>query len=204
MEVKIEILNKRFKTKNVVNNLNLELSGGQIYGFVGPNGSGKSVVMQLIAGFLVPDSGTIYINQVNKKKKRFDTTIGVLFDDTGYLPSLTGLENLYELAKINKNVSVDEIKEYMERFDLNPEDQTAMKDYSLGMKQKVFIIQAIMENQQILLLDEPFNGLDGKAVGVLKSLLRAFKEQGKLVVVSSHHQEDLDDLCDDYILFKEK
>lgn len=200
MEIKIENLSKEFKENLVLDNINLELSSGKIYGVVGNNGSGKTMLLRAVAGLILPTTGEIMIDdKMLHRDISFPEKMGVLIEKPELLNYLTGFENLKFLASVKQLISEEDIKEYMRKFSLDPLSRKIVKKYSLGMKQKLGIIQAIMENQELLVLDEPFNALDENTVKILRTLLLEYKEMGKLIIITSHHEEDIDLLCDEII-----
>lgn len=198
MDIKISNLSKRFRSAEVLRGINLQFESGKIYGIVGTNGSGKTMLLRAIAGLIFPSEGTIVVDdKVLHKQIDFPPEMGILIEKPEFLKNLTGFENLKLLAEVKKIVSDAKIKEYMIQFGLNPNDKKTVRKYSLGMRQKLGIIQAIMENQQLLILDEPFNGLDEGAVEMLRNMLRQYKKEGRLIIITSHHKEDIEALCDD-------
>ncbi len=204
MLIKIEKFSKAFKGNYVLEDINLEFSSGKIYGIVGDNGSGKTMLLRGIAGLIMPTEGQVSVDgKVIHKDISFPESMGVLIERPELLNYLTGFENLRFLADIKQIVSDQEIEDYMEKFGLDPKSKKTLKKYSLGMKQKIGIIQAIMENQELLILDEPFNALDEDTVGMLRQMLLEFKEEGKLIIITSHHAEDINILCDEIIRLKE-
>ncbi|EAD3120123.1 ATP-binding cassette domain-containing protein, partial [Listeria monocytogenes] len=130
------------------------------------------------------------------KKEDFPQNIGILINEPTFIPIYSGLKNLLLLAEINHNIDENQVREFMLKVGLEPDNKTIVKNYSLGMKKKLAICQAIMENQSILLLDEPFNGLDFSAMSEIRSILETLKEEGKTILLTSHHQTDLDNFCD--------
>lgn len=194
--IKIEKLCKSFHKQCLLKDVNIDFDGGKIHGIVGFNGSGKSVFFKLLAGFLYPDSGTININGNNITKQcRFPENMGVLINKTGFIGDRTGYENLKFLADINKRISNEKIVEFIELTGLDSQLDTKVKNYSLGMKQKLGICQAVMENQNIILLDEPFNALDKKSAVTISNLIKTLNKEGKTIFITSHRQEDIDNLC---------
>lgn len=186
-------------------NVNLKVEKGEIYGIRGHNGSGKSVLFKIMCGFMKPDSGLVKIDHHYKNEKDdFPKKFGVLIDQPGYKANQTGFDNLKSLAAINDLISDQDIRQAMERVGLNPDIKQKMRNYSLGMKQKVGIVQAFMEGQEVLLLDEPFNALDVASVNQVRDLILGFKKEGKTVVLTSHNQEDLDLLCDQQYLINQE
>ena len=195
--ITIENVNKKFKENNILQNINLSLEKGNIYGFVGSNGSGKTVLFKIIAGFLEPTEGTIKINnKIIGKDIDFPTSCGVIIESPGFISSLSGYKNLKMLADIKGIIKEDKIKEYMRIFKLDPDDNKKVKSYSLGMKQKLGIIQALMEEPEILILDEPMNALDEESVKRVREILLEIKHK-KIILLSSHNKEDIELLCDD-------
>lgn len=191
-------VSKAFNGMTLFESVNLSIEEGKIYGFIGPNGSGKSVLFKMICGFIFPDQGSIYVNhiEVGKSKYRFPENVGIIIDKPGYIPGKSGFENLKDLALIKNKINDNDIKRSMEIVGLQPESKQKVKNYSLGMKQKLALAQAIMENPKILILDEPFNALDEDSVITIRSLLQSFKDEGKTILLTSHNKEDIDILCD--------
>lgn len=195
----IELTNvsKSYKGIPLFENLHFSIESGKIYGLVGPNGSGKSVLFKMMCGFVFPDQGNVRVRgEELQRKNRFPKGFGIIIDRPGYLANKTGLENLTYLAMIQNQITDQQIKEAMLAVGLNPEAPQKVKNYSLGMKQKLALAQAIMEDQEVLLLDEPFNALDIDSVEKIRNLLLMLKEQGKTIVLTSHNQEDIDILSD--------
>ncbi|KHF29882.1 putative ABC transporter ATP-binding protein YbhF [Anoxybacillus sp. BCO1] len=195
--ISLRNVSKSYKGLTLFQHVNLNVEKGKIYGIVGPNGSGKSVLFKMICGFVFPDEGTIIVNGVEiGKSKRFPDNLGIIIERPGYIPNKTGFQNLKELAMIRGRISDNKIFETMEMVGLQPTAKQKVKHYSLGMKQKLAIAQAIMEDQQILILDEPFNALDAESVNRIRGLLLDFKNEGRTILLTSHNQEDIDILCD--------
>ncbi|MCZ0755889.1 ABC transporter ATP-binding protein [Anoxybacillus sp. J5B_2022] len=195
--ISLKNVSKAYKGLTLFEGVDLNVEKGKIYGIVGPNGSGKSVLFKMICGFVFPDEGTIIVDGVEiGKSKRFPENIGIIIDRPGYIANKTGFQNLKELAMIRGKISDDKIFETMEIVGLQPKAKQKVKHYSLGMKQKLAIAQAIMEDQQILILDEPFNALDAESVDRIRNLLLSFKNEGRTILLTSHNQEDINILCD--------
>ncbi|MFV0428096.1 MAG: ATP-binding cassette domain-containing protein [Arachnia sp.] len=193
----ISEVSKAFKGLQVLEDVNLAVPCGSLLGIQGANGSGKSVLFKLMIGLMVPDTGTVWISpELKDKGDAYPTNVGVIIDRPGYLPNLTGLENLLELAAIRKKASRADVEAAMERVGLSPGVRQVVRHYSLGMKQKLAIAQSFMENQQLLLLDEAFNGLDATSVEATRVLLRDLHQEGRTIVITSHQQSDIDALCD--------
>lgn len=190
-------LSKRFKGNVVLNNVNLELYFGNIYGFIGANGSGKSVFFKTICGFLKPDRGTITIDdKVIGKDIDFLPDLGVLIEKPGFIENYTQFENLRYLAQINKIIDDNDIIAALKVVGLNPDNKEKVKNFSLGMRQRLAIAQAIMEDQKIIILDEPFNGLDKQGVARIKRLLLKLKSPDRLILLTSHISGDIEELSD--------
>lgn len=195
--IEMKDISKSYKGLILFENTDLTIEKGKIYGLIGPNGSGKSVLFKMMCGFVFPDQGTVTVRGIQLgKQNRFPDNFGVIIDRPGYLGNKTGFENLKYLAMIQNQITDDQIKYAMTAVGLQPEARQKVKNYSLGMKQKLALAQAIMENQEVLLLDEPFNALDIDSVEKIRDLLFSLKEQGKTIVLTSHNQEDIDILCD--------
>lgn len=191
--IKLTNISKSFNEIVLFNNVNLIVEKGKTYGIRGYNGSGKSVLLKLLCGFIKPDSGELIIDpQFKDVRNDFPEKFGVIIDGPGYIANKTGFENLKSLASIRDEISDDEIYKAMKIVGLDPQIKQKMKNYSLGMKQKVAIAQAFMENQEVLILDEPFNALDYDSVNRMRDLILQFKRDGKTIIMTSHNQEDLD------------
>jgi ABC-2 type transport system ATP-binding protein len=189
---------KSFKNQEVLSNINIVFESGKIYGIVGYNGSGKSVLLKCICGFLTLDSGEIEING-KKLKKDIDMIqdAGVIIEEPAFLKEYSGKRNLEFLYSIRNKLNPEVISKAMRLVGLDENSKKKVKNYSLGMKQRLAIAQAIMENPKILLLDEPMNGLDKNGVQEIRELLLDLKKQDKTIVLVSHNQEDIRVLCDE-------
>ena len=195
--IELKDVNKSYKGIILFENLNFSIESGKIYGLIGPNGSGKSVLFKLMCGFVFPDQGRVIVRGDElQRKNRFPEDFGIIIDRPGYLANKTGFENLKYLSMIQNRITDKHIREAMVAVGLNSEAPQKVKDYSLGMKQKLALAQAIMEDQDVLLLDEPFNALDIDSVAKIRDLLLVMKEQGKTIVLTSHNQDDIDILSD--------
>lgn len=195
--IEMKNVSKSYKGLVLFENTNLSIEKGKIYGLIGPNGSGKSVLFKMMCGFVFPDQGTVTVRgEQLGKQNRFPRNFGVIIDRPGYLGNKTGFENLKYLAMIKNQITDTQINETMSAVGLQPSAQQKVKNYSLGMKQKLALAQAIMENQEVLLLDEPFNALDIDSVERIRDLLFLLKDQGKTIILTSHNQEDIDVLSD--------
>lgn len=198
MHIKVESVTKNIKDSKVLCNINLEFHSGKIYGIVGKNGSGKTMLLRVLAGLIRPTEGAVYVDgQELHKDLSFPPDMGIIIEKPELLEQLTGLENLKLLANIKNVISEEQIIDFMNMFSLDPHSKKTLKKYSLGMKQKVGIIQAIMEEQKLLILDEPFNALDEATVTMLRDLFQRYKQENRLLIITSHHREDIDILCDE-------
>lgn len=193
----VEIKNycKSIKSRLILNNVSYNFEYGKIYGIYGHNGSGKTMLLRAIAGLLVPDSGSVVIDgKVLHKDMSFPPSIGIVIENMNLLPQYNAFDNLKILGKIKKTATDEDIKTALERVGLKSD--LKVKKFSLGMKQRLNIAQAVFEKQKIILLDEPTNALDNDGVQLIYKLLKEEKERGALVVITTHHKEDLKEICD--------
>lgn len=199
MENVIEVrdVNKYFGEEYVLKSVSHTFEKGKIHGIVGNNGSGKTVLMKCICGFLKPDSGVIYVNhkQVGKETD-FPEDIGIIIETPGFLPHLSGTQNLKILASLQKKANALTIRAVLEQVGLDPDMKKPVGKYSLGMRQRLGFAQALMEDPSLLILDEPFNGLDKHGVVHIRNVIKGLREEGKTVILASHNQVDIDELCD--------
>lgn len=202
MKIELKNVSKSFKTNKVINNVSVEFKSGNIYGFYGRNGSGKSVLQKIISGLYVPDSGSVLIDGIDINKHNFyPSNMRVLIEKPAFFPDLSGFDNLKLLADINKIIDEKTIIEILELVNLKDEMNKKYSKYSLGMKQKLGVAQAIMEDPDIIILDEPFNGVEQTTVDKLTAYLLKKKKEGKLIIVSTHIREDLAKLSDKIYMF---
>ena len=195
--IKVENVSKDFAQERVLRSVTREFESGLIHGIVGNNGSGKTVLMKCICGFLIPDSGSITVNGERVGVDvDFPHDMGLIIETPGFLPNITGVKNLEILASLNKKIGLEEIAAAIRRVGLDPLMKKPVGKYSLGMRQRLGIAQAIMENPSLLILDEPLNGLDKHGVREMRQLIKGLKEQGKTILLASHNQGDIDELCD--------
>ena len=195
----IEVLNvsKSFGDEKVLKNVTHSFARGLIHGIVGNNGSGKTVLMKCICGFLRPDSGRILVNHEEVGKKRdFPEDLGIIIETPGFLPHLSGFQNLKILASLRKIANDHTIRDTIQLVGLDPDMKKPVGKYSLGMRQRLGLAQALMEDPGLLILDEPLNGLDKNGVLHIRSLIKDLRTQGKTVILASHNQMDIDELCD--------
>ena len=196
--VQISHVTKRFGEDLVLKEVNLDLNYGQVYGIVGNNGSGKTVLMKCICGFLIPTTGLIQVfGSSIGQDVDFPESLGVIIETPGFLTNLTGRKNLEILAGMRRKIGPAEILQVLEKVGLDPALKKPVANYSLGMRQRLGIAQAIMEDPKLLILDEPFNGLDKHGVGEIRKLLLELKEEGKTILLASHNEEDIRILCDE-------
>ena len=198
-KINIENLTKILDQNKVLDNINLEFKEGKIYGIIGRNGSGKSLLFKTICGFLTPTSGKVYINDIDiYQTKTFPPSTRALIEKPNFINSLTGFENLKLLADIKKDVGIKEIEDTLELVNLQNEKSKKFGKYSLGMKQKLGIVSVLMENPKIIILDEPFNGIDKSSIQQIKDYLLKIKSD-KIILIASHIESDISDLCDEII-----
>ena len=196
-EIKIEELSKSIKGVLILDKVSITLTSGKIYGLRGKNGSGKTMLMRAMAGLLIPDSGSVIINgKTLHKDISFPESIGILIENPSFLPQYTGFKNLKLLAGLTGNISDDEIRTALDRVGLDPEDKRIYRKYSLGMKQKLGIANAIMGEPDIIILDEPINALDEESVKKIKEILLEIRDKDKLIIIACHDREELEYLSD--------
>lgn len=197
MKIELKNLSKNFDKNKVIDNINITFTEGNIYGLYGRNGSGKSVIMKLICGFLIPTEGQILFDGIDfNANDEYPNSLRAVIERPSFFPNLTGYENLKLLAEIQNKISDKEIIESLKIVNLINEKDKKFSKYSLGMKQKLAIAQAIMEDPKIIILDEPFNGIEEKTVSKLIKYLKEEKQKGKIIIFSTHIKEDLDNLAD--------
>lgn len=195
--IKVENVSKDFAQERVLRSVTREFESGLIHGIVGNNGSGKTVLMKCICGFLVPTEGKITVNgQIVGKDVDFPENMGLIIETPGFLPNVSGVKNLEILASLNKKIGLSEIAEAIRTVGLDPKLNKPVGKYSLGMRQRLGIAQAIMEDPKLLILDEPLNGLDKHGVAEMRTLIKSLKAKGKTILLASHNQADIDELCD--------
>ena len=195
--IQVKNLSKDFGQDRVLKCVNRDFESGKIHGIVGNNGSGKTVLMKCICGFLLPTEGTVIVSgrRVGKDVD-FPLDLGVIIETPGFLPGVTGVKNLEILASLNKKIGLSEIADAIRRVGLDPHMKKPVGKYSLGMRQRLGIAQAIMEDPSLLILDEPLNGLDKHGVAEMRKLIKGLSAEGKTILLASHNQGDIDELCD--------
>lgn len=195
--ISVENVTKQFKEQTVLNDVSLEIKEGEICGIVGRNGSGKTVLFKCICGLLKPTTGKIYVrNQEIGKDIDIPRNLGVIIESPGFLNHYSGYRNLELLATLQNKISKAEILKAIQIVGLEGSEKKRVGKYSMGMRQRLGIAQAIMEKQDILILDEPMNGLDKNGVNEVRNLLLDLKKTGYTILLASHNQEDINVLCD--------
>lgn len=197
IEISVQDVHKSFGEEEVLKGISREFEAGKIHGIVGNNGSGKTVLMKCICGFLFPSSGRILVRgkQVGKDMD-YPENMGIIIETPGFLPNLTGLKNLKLLANLNRKINEQDIRHAIKRVGLDPDLKKPVGKYSLGMRQRLGIAQAIMEDPSLLILDEPLNGLDKNGARHMRQLIKELRTEGKTILLASHNQIDIDELCD--------
>ena len=197
-------ISKQFSGQMVLDGISLTIEKGTTIGLVGENGSGKSVLFKILCGFVKPDQGQVYVQgkQLGGKED-FPENMGVFINSPGFIGIYNGYKNLEFLANIRGAIGETEIKESMQKVGLDPSNKTKVDNYSLGMKQKLGLAQAIMENQEILVLDEPFNALDFKTYNDIKEIIRILQAEGKTILLTSHNYDDVEQLCNTVFIIHE-
>lgn len=195
--IEVQNVNKFFGEEHVLKDVSYTFEKGKIHGIVGNNGSGKTVFMKCICGFLKPDSGMIYVNhkQVGRETD-FPEDIGIIIETPGFLLHLSGTQNLRILASLQRKANIHTIRAVLEQVGLDPGMKKPVGKYSLGMRQRLGFAQALMEDPSLLILDEPFNGLDKYGVVHIRNVIKGLREEGKTIILASHNQVDIDELCD--------
>lgn len=198
MILNLEHVNKTIKKALVLDDVTMTLEGGHIYGLKGPNGSGKTMLMRVMAGLIRPTSGHVFVDgrQLGRDMD-FPPSIGLLLENPSFLPNHTGLKNLELLAGIQHRVTSTDIRQTLQNVGLNPDDLRTFRKYSLGMKQRLGIAAAIMEQPDLILVDEPTNALDDKGIEQICTLLRQERDRGALLVLSCHDASILEELSDE-------
>lgn len=188
---------KKFNNYTVLDDVSLEVAHGMIFGIVGNNGSGKTVLMKSICGFLPLDNGEIYVRGKRVGHEiDIPDNLGIIIETPGFLPNFSGFSNLWQLAKIRGRISKEDVRAAIKKVGLDPDEKKHVGKYSLGMRQRLGIAQAIMEDPDILILDEPMNGLDKGGVEDMRELLLNLKAEGKSMMIASHNSVDIEVLCD--------
>ena len=195
--IEIENLTMDFRRDRVLHSITHSFEKGKIHGVVGNNGSGKTVMFKCICGFLNPTGGRVTVEGKRIGRDRdFPESIGIIIEAPGFLPQFSGLKNLEMLASIRGKLTLTEIADVIRRVGLDPTSRKPVGKYSLGMRQRFGIAQAIMEKPRILILDEPTNGLDKHGVVEIRELIRSLRDPERTILIASHNVADIDELCD--------
>lgn len=197
MYIELKDVCKEIKNTAVLTDISLRMEGGKVYGFRGKNGCGKTMIMRVISGLIRPTSGEVIIdNRTMWKDMTFPESIGILLENPSFLDGYTGFDNLKILASIKGGTDDIQIKDAMKKTGLNPDDNRKYKKYSLGMKQKLGIAAAFMENPDIVILDEPLNALDKEGVDNVRAIINELKHEGKITIIACHDAEEMELLAD--------
>lgn len=203
--IKIRNVSKRFKYLEIFDDISLELPKGKIVGLVGENGSGKSVLMKMLCGYSKPTSGSINVyGETLGVNRDFPNSVGVLINDSHFIKNYTGMENLEHLINIRKQTDKTFLNELIQIFDMERNIHKRYKSYSLGMKQKLRIIQAFMEQPNLVLLDEPFNALDKRSTMVLVDLIKRYINEDRIIIFTSHEYQHIEHLADTVLTIQDK
>ncbi len=197
--MKIEVKNLSKSYNNIIfNNVNITFESGKAYGIVGRNGSGKSVFLKTICGFVTPDSGEVIVDGIDIFKNNcFIKDTRAIIERPTFIDDLTGFENLKLLAQIQNKISDEQIISWLKKVDLYDDMNKKYAKYSLGMKQKLAIVQVLMEDPKIMILDEPFNGLDKFSYNNMIEIFKAEKAKEKIIIIATHIESDIEKLCDE-------
>ncbi len=197
MKIVAENISKTIRGKAILKNVNLTLESGMIYGFVGRNGSGKTMLFRALSGLMKINEGSISLDdKILHKDFNVLPSLGIVLENAGLYPNMTGMDNLRYLASMKKLIGDEEISQTMIRVGLDPKDKRVYRKYSLGMKQRLAIAQAVMERPDIIMLDEPTNSLDEFGVEEIRKIILEEKERGAMVLLASHNKEDIHRLVD--------
>jgi ABC-2 type transport system ATP-binding protein len=196
--IEIKNVSKKFKNETILKDLSVSFEKGKITGIVGNNGSGKTVLFKIICGLMSPSTGKVIVDdKVIGKDVDFPENLGMIIETPGFSNWQSGFSNLYDLARYRRKIGRDKIIEVMNLVGLEPKSKKPVGKYSLGMRQRLGIAQAIMEDQTLLVLDEPMNGLDKHGIEDMRKVFLSLKENGKTILIASHNKEDIEILCDD-------
>jgi ABC-2 type transport system ATP-binding protein len=203
MIIKLTDVSKTIKGTKVLDNINLELTSGKVYGLKGKNGSGKTMLMRAICGLIRTDGSIEIDGKILGKDMSFPKSIGVLIENPAFISNYTGFKNLKVLASIQNRIGDEDIRKALRQVQLDPDDKRTYRKYSLGMKQKLGIAAAFMENPDIIILDEPINALDEAAAKQVHEILDEQKNRGALIIIACHDKEELEMLSDEIIEISE-
>lgn len=201
MKIELKNITKEFKKNIVLNDVNMTLESGNIYGFIGKNGSGKSILLKIMCGFYKPSNGKVIYDGIDiVANNSFPKNTRALIEKPGFISDLTGYENLEMLAAIEGKIGASEIIKTLEKVNLLEEKDKKFGNYSLGMKQKLGVAQVLMEDPEVMIFDEPFNGIEEDTSNKLRELLKLECQKGKIIIIASHIKEDIDGLAN--IIYK--
>lgn len=205
MIVKLENVQKSLKGNQVLKDISYTFEGGKIYGIYGHNGCGKTMLLRAIAGLIIPNAGKVMINEteLHKGDISFPESIGIIIEHMELLPQYSAFDNLRILARIKQVAEDDNIREALKAVGLDASSTKEVRKFSLGMKQRLNIAQAVFENPNIIILDEPTNAIDTEGIELIYALLRKHRQRGALIIITSHHKEDLEQLSDITIKMEE-
>ena len=196
-KITIDSVGKQFRDKKVLQDISLECKKGEIVGIVGHNGCGKTVLFKCVCGLLRPTSGTIQLDdKVLGKDVDMLPSCGVIIEEPAFIGRYSAIKNLRLLYMVNQKKNENKLREVLTTVGLDPDSRKRVSKYSLGMRQRLAIAQAIMEDPEVLVLDEPMNGLDHNGVAQMRELFLKLKEEGKIILMASHNKEDIEVLCD--------
>lgn len=202
--IQAEKLSKSFNNNVILSDISFQWEGGKVYGLIGRNGSGKTLLMRMLCGLTPVSSGTLLVNGVNiTQRKIIPPGIGAVIETPSFLPTFNGFRNLCFLAELRGKIGKDEVRQAIKRVGLNPDMRKHVSKYSLGMRQRLGIAQAIMEEPGILILDEPMNGLDADGISMVHDLIRLYREKGRLIILASHMIDDVMATCDKVYAIKD-
>lgn len=200
MKISVKDVSREMKSNIILDNINLEFKSGKIYGLCGHNGSGKTMLLRAIAGLIQIDHGEIMIDEkILHKDIDYPPEMGLIIETPTFFKYYTGMENLQYLAEIRNKITQNDIIEALKRVGLDPNDRRTVAKYSLGMKQRLAIAQAVMEKPQLILLDEPTNALDPDAVIQFKKMMEEEKRRNACIIIATHNHQDIDELFDEKI-----
>lgn len=203
MQIKFNGYTKIMGSDKVIDNVNLTMESGNVYGFKGQNGSGKTMLMRAICGLILPTDGNVTIDdKIVGKDISFPESVGLLLENPSFINGYSGFKNLKMIVSIRKKINDSQIADAMQKVGLDPKDKRHYRKYSLGMKQKLGIACAIMEEPDLIILDEPFNGLDEAGILRVKDIVHESKESGALVILTCHDNEELYEMSDEIYLLE--
>ena len=194
--IEVKNVSKNFRETRALDNISLDFERGKIHGIIGRNGSGKTVLMKCICGFMTPTSGEVLVNGEKVRPSKAQENIGLIIETPGFIGGKSGLRNLQYLLRLRGKSDRSTVENAMRAVGLDPENKKPVRKYSLGMRQRLGIAQAIMENPELLILDEPMNGLDNQGVEDMRGLFAELRGRGKTILLASHSNEDIRALCD--------